>query len=972
MLAVLLSICIFLVFFLIGFAAVSILNPRRTLLLNVLIAPATGISVLLFPTIFLNRMGIPVHSFAAIMVAGLVLLSILALALKRPLVPWRAALPFFILLPVAFFLLAWPFFQFGFDWVSVSNDDMTNYALAADRFAHTGNYTPPPPPIDNLSIFRGYDFAYWVVYAVNTERAGVEHLLALVISIVGMRGFLVFMPLILAGYPALIWASSALLLRRSSQSMPALLLGIALALSGLTALGVLLQLLAQVYGLTLLAATIAILARPATFSSFDRKRGGLLFIGLILFSGLLAVYPELVPVSALALCGYAVVLLYQRRAKLGAVIGTLFLAAASPLVLLQGNALEMGTLILRRLDENETRTVVSLAHKSFLFPYYLLPSGFANLWGLIPLATVPSDPWISIGIAVGMLLTCILVICVIRGVWNLSGAAWVTGIMLLMATVFYVKRGDFALYKLAMYLQPFMLATIIAEMFRLRRIRLSLALFVLVLGANLYGQQRYVNISRDIPGSGGVAFVEVPHASYDRLLDQLRSALQRKNGSFVSDASYLTLAKYEDGYVRNQPIFFDVKTYQLLLLGVSIKRPLPWPLFEGWKRRIQLYNQYFSLVRRDFVKQRFNFGPVRTEFLIFAPSNVVKDDWLIASTERQSVLNRSESLSRTADIDTRRESELRNHLSFVESSVGLAPGGISDLRLVTFFQLEPDYFYRDSTMSGLGRYLLFKIHNPSRRVRLVFDATASLNADGHDLLPPAHVFGVNSVSLALVGRGSARVVSPPIVPKQLSGTPYIGLDMGRSGHLFPSRRTGLMKLFGNDISLDPRLLVAFGRNISLVSEADYRAWRPPSNLSVFPRDLANPSLEYSGIYEDGWIAEESYFVLGAPKSEISELDIDGVVPRIASEQFNTLMTIAIDDRKLGSERLPLGTFAVRRRMQLAPGRHKVRLRFDRVQTLPGIDGRKTAARLSFIGFVQPERLRFKKTNASAMAKPLVP
>src|SRR5439155_3422792 len=115
--------------------------------------------------------------------------------------------------------------------------------------------------------------------------------------------------------------------------------------------------------------------------------------------------------------------------------------------------------------------------------------------------------------------------------------------------------------------------------------------------------------------------------------------------------------------------------------------------------------------------------------------------------------------------------------------------------------------------------------------------------------------------LPMVGRGSARVFSPPMTPQIIEGRAFLGLDMGVDGEPFPERRSGLMALYGTDVALDRRRPVGFLRDISLVSQEEYGRLAPPSKLESFPADLENPDLEYSGIYEDGRVSEASYFQL---------------------------------------------------------------------------------------------------------------
>ena len=104
----------------------------------------------------------------------------------------------------------------------------------------------------------------------------------------------------------------------------------------------------------------------------------------------------------------------------------------------------------------------------------------------------------------------------------------------------------------------------------------------------------------------------------------------------------------------------------------------------------------------------------------------------------------------------------------------------------------------------------------------------------------------------------------------IAGQPYVVLDMGEFGSLARYPHPGLQGLYATSVTIDPRELTSHVRNISLVSEAEYARLRPPSALSRFPSDLENESLEYSGIYEDGWLGEDSYAVLrGGPAAQVS-------------------------------------------------------------------------------------------------------
>ena len=79
--------------------------------------------------------------------------------------------------------------------------------------------------------------------------------------------------------------------------------------------------------------------------------------------------------------------------------------------------------------------------------------------------------------------------------------------------------------------------------------------------------------------------------------------------------------------------------------------------------------------------------------------------------------------------------------------------------------------------------------------------------------------------------------------------------MGQAGSSPERPRHGIDNLWGESIASDPRSLTSYVRDISLVSDAEYRQLRAPTLLEEFPSALGNADLEYSGIYEDGWVGK---------------------------------------------------------------------------------------------------------------------
>jgi hypothetical protein len=82
------------------------------------------------------------------------------------------------------------------------------------------------------------------------------------------------------------------------------------------------------------------------------------------------------------------------------------------------------------------------------------------------------------------------------------------------------------------------------------------------------------------------------------------------------------------------------------------------------------------------------------------------------------------------------------------------------------------------------------------------------------------------------------------------------------------------------VPLDSRKMVAYGRDISALSAAEVAALERPARLTRFPEDLLfAKGLEYSGIFEDGWLSPESEFTF-AGTSASGIVRVRGYVPDI--------------------------------------------------------------------------------------------
>jgi hypothetical protein len=199
----------------VGYAVTSGLHAGGSRLQKLLLAPAVGLAVTVICLFGLSRLGLPVSAFAIPLAVLILLGAALLLWRTRPGVDWRRAWPYGVVLAFALVATGRPMFQYGFDWVSYCNDDMANYALAADWFYHHGYYDLPRA--DEIIQGRHYSADYWFLYHGMKSRPGCELVLAWVSRCTGLTAHQVFMPVILAFHLGLLLAAAALAANRGLE-----------------------------------------------------------------------------------------------------------------------------------------------------------------------------------------------------------------------------------------------------------------------------------------------------------------------------------------------------------------------------------------------------------------------------------------------------------------------------------------------------------------------------------------------------------------------------------------------------------------------------------------------------------------------------------------------------------------------------------------------------------------------------------
>jgi hypothetical protein len=935
MLPFLLVLALFVFLTAVGHAVVTLFRPRLGVLWRWFLSPTVGLALVVVLTTRLNIWGLPVKAFGPWLALGLGVAAAAVFAWRRPVLPWRQLRPFALLTLLFVVYAGWPMFRFGFDWISYGNDDMANYCLAADRFLHHGYYELP-----EQTHLEGRDYAqhYWFMHGLQQIRPGSELMLAFAASVTGLNPHEVFMPVIIVFSLLQIWALGAVAMWRGRNRRVALLAFLLFATSPLFGLGTLYQLIAQVGGISILLTACALLL--TTRENTWRRVGlaGLLTTCLGIF------YPEVAPFVALSIILYALHLRYTDSAQFRPFVATVAGAAVLTFLLLGTSTYQfINTLVMQSVGSAGLGAMAEINDQSgglVLFPWTLVPSFVPMLFGLHPFGVVGWDPFISLQIVVGLGFLAYFLAAALGQFRQHAPVGYIAVIMTALGFFLFFKGQDFGLFKLAMFAQPVITLLLAHGFMRLLRSdwrrtgRVALAVFV---ACTVPSHVYYSYASLGTYGGGlsevvgaseyGVAFTPPPDLKVEAI---------------ESDISNVVSAKMLAQYTKGIDTRFLSRSYMDNIANIAVLSFLrtPNPDLGPQARLVEKLSHI-----RFFLPDEILAGSV-PDYRVMT-INKLDNNWTETSSRHLDYADRlfvairapldhfnkyspGEGWTIQNSYQFKRYADVRNRLVFIHSE--LSPHYYSSARFkAAFFQREPEpvtdgavYFH------GTGRYNLFKVLNPTGPFRLVVDFTRTpLGGDRYDLPRAARVIGEDDFPLGFVGAGSARIVTEVIRPEMFEQQPYVTLDFGDMPRPIQKRKTGLMALWGEKFNLDDRRLVGFTRDISIITDEEYRRLQRPARIAEFPLDLSrHPGLEYSGMFEDGWVGPDSFFKL-APSRPGQVLYFKGYVPDTPLYRERGLdLTISINDKPTEVVNLRPGEFTLTRLIREPAEVTTVRLQFS--------------------------------------------
>jgi len=933
MTALLLVLALFAGWSLVGIALLALVRADTSDLRIVLTAPALGVCVTLAFVFPFSEAGMAVEHCAAPIAIFLLAASALIVGARRPRVHPGALLVAAVSVG-GLLLISGPIFSFGFGWLANGNDDMANYVLSAQDLLHHGLLAP----INVNAVLHGREYAT-VLADLHREgaRPGSDMLLAFASSVAGRPTYQMFMPVIVAFNLCGASAVGALTLQFTRRWWAAPIAAALLLISPMASFGVLQQLFAQVLGLGLVAALFALLMRPELHMGRGARARDIVPI-FVLAAGLMFSYVELVPEMGLAYLIYVVVLRMRKQLTLAALVRLWLPVIALVVILLNGY-------FFKELGFVKMQSQHGLSKSSYppLFGYALVPSALPGIFGLQTLPPGPEAPHLNLSILVALMAVAGVLAASLLGTRRGIAAAAVLLVEGALAVPLFIKSSDFGVFKLTMYVQPFLaaivaagLASLVAGSTTLRK-RAVAAICVIALGvvlaAQLSTQHAYVTASRD-PG-------DVPNLSSPGLIPAFRTSAAHAT-SLVSVTTNPVLIKLEADTAEAKPIYFQSRNVFLNLLQ----------RYEGERRAIHGAAGH-ALQSRSWTMRSFHLLNAAHGNDSFEEATSANEDLasgrctLVLPGAGGEPLNRYALSASPPDLVTMPCAAPHDLLALTSSQLGESFYLPFKRQNVSYNQLQPDPFYPSQTIAAFGRYALFRVLGWIPGSRIALSATESLIHNGSNQLPPAAIVGATRVAMPLVGRGSARVFSQPLTPQLINGIPYVLFDMGVNAHLPAVSHSGLQGLYGRSVPTDPDYLTDYVRDISLVSPKQYAQLQPPAALRSFPEDLNNKDLEYSGIYEDGWMGGDSYVRLaGGPQADLA---VRGEVPAGAGKH----LVVLVNGRVVASQPIVPGPLDVRIPVPASSSSRRVELHFAATIRLKAPDLRPAAILLSFLGLTPP-------------------
>lgn len=930
MLAFSLSLGIFLAVSLLGLILIPQSVSKLDKSLGIFLAPVLGLSTLVVVVFSLSRLGIPLANVGLPIFISLILLIVIRRKNISYKLITRSHTLKFLLLPFGVLLAAWPILKYGFSWISYVNDDMNNYVLATTRFLNYGFFSEP----DNL-YYRGMDYSqlYYYMHVDSHVRSGSEMFLAIVSSVTHLEPIKIFMPTILALQMILI--SSILALSRLSKYRSKRLTRISYILSigsGMLSLGFLYQLIAQVGGLAIGIGFICLLIVYLKTGGSYRDKWPTIMVAVSILCAALIWYPEFLGFVAI-IC---LIILVTNRNIINKkdVYPALTLIVLTIIVLNQYffQAVKFGIFQFDKAQES----VAGVNSNAQLFPYFLNPHGLSAYLGLSPLNRWYSDPFESLAVVSSMLFLSGIVMFILRKAQDISPSSIATLTLIVGFSYLVFTANGFGAFKIAMFVAPF-LVVVIAEVFQFSLVKpfkvtsaIVLSCLLVLTSLNIRTSQFYSAASTGTSSNG---FNEIQNGSGTNFTDMIDLALDRASrydNDLISTSVNLSQIKLEAIAAKETPVFFSsTNPFDNVYNSSPLKEKV------GYKKVI--YNSVWG---------------ANTFYQPNLMIDGAKNFSYLVSRNKYEVLNHSGYKTGSGDWSYEVVSKPRNYVAFINSTMGPSYYENKDRKKTVFFQPEKNPMIPGRYMQSIGNDLLIQVIGLSTNPVLIMNVSTTVMSQYNRKIPKIFIQGELTQEVTNAGRGSAQIEVSLGKPMVMNGFNYYHIHIDQALEPFPQKKSIIGKLYGTKFEQDARRVGLFLNNLSIVDQSEINRRNSQNAISIFPQDLALNNTEYSGIYEDGWIGNNSSFTLSDVGK--TQLEIAGSVPILENNpRFKTSITLSVDGKIYTKKYLLGGPFKISVPWTTgisSPSLRKVSISFSNEQKLRVPDGRPASAQILFVGF----------------------
>jgi hypothetical protein len=861
----------------------------------------------------LSRAGLAINSFATLLVAFFILASLFVLAWRRPIIDGKGAFYGILFIICALLWIGRPLLLHGFNWVAFSNEDAHFYRNNALRLLHHGFFEIPKSPL----LLTDRDDSAPTFFA-SPLQGGYRPLFDLFLALVGAVSRIsivkIYMPIVASLFAleaaAAVTFGASILPRATSRRVKVALLLISLtaifAASSAIAVGG--ELGPQIIGITLLASILAISGeREGNLSEVAWMRWA--FGAAILGAGLLEGYAEVAPF----LFGSFVVAVFLRPRQVIATVRAQWQLILKCSLVLIGtialalNAQLIGTLYLISFVVGGT----SESAGQIQYPAYLIPTGPAVLWGIFPSSASQQSGASQLLIGLGLVIMALYFVSVLRMRIAAPRLFSINVIIIALGFLLFTKRADFGLYKLTMYAQPFIWPVLIVSAMLLRTGWLRLASAVAlacVVAKSASTSKYYVDRSMDRFSDTKDDFVEVRGATSDALLDRITTlATQIGDRDVILATSNDLVEKYVKDMIH--PRFLITPAFRTGAFAMEkpvIRVPFLAALAKQAAPLTQTRSQYFDT----------------TDFKLPVGDGIATDvqndnrSLRLADRSKPVILlgGRDTSVVNLCELSSASDRESQQLYRDDDGHDLLAPLSLPLPReLVRKYSAQaPEFVGTDPILGGLmsasPNLLAYRVLNPSLKIRLLIDYTATFNQSPYKKIPDIEIIGNRKVELPIAGEGRARLLSDPISPFVLGQARYVFISIKQPLFRFRSKRTGLAALYGNDIQTDLRQIAGFLREVSAIGADD----EPDGcHSNTAPEKFLSNVKFFSGLFEDGWLSPDVFLEGGG--TPFSSLELRGDSPWLGGHA-NVLTVTA-------------GGF--RKSIEISPGRSLVQVKFPR-------------------------------------------